>query len=95
MNRFLSLFTVGDGIRFRSYTSASRIKDGHPIDGKYVVNMEIQSFTGKILAGFGNDSEQEVLFGRDRLFIPVEITVGQDGHPLIKLIEVEENENAN
>lgn len=95
MNRFLSLFTVGDGIRFRSYTSASKIKDGHPIDGKYVVNMEIQSFTGKILAGFGNDSEQEVLFGRDRLFIPVEITVGQDGHPLIKLIEVEENENAN
>lgn len=61
------------------------------MDGKYIVNMEIEGI-GSELAGYGNNSEQEVLFKRDAIFIPTKITRGKDGHILIKLKEVTSDE---
>ena len=88
---FLTLFQVGRPMSLSSFTSTSKSVDGHPLDGKYIVNMEIEGI-GTELAGYGNNSEQEVLFKRDAIFIPTKITRGKDGHILIKLKEVTSDE---
>ena len=51
--------------------------------------METESTMGRELAGFGNNSEKEILLRRGAVLLPIEMTVGEDGRPLIKLIEVE------
>ena len=38
---FLTLFQVGRPMSLSSFTSTSKSVDGHPLDGKYIVNMEI------------------------------------------------------
>ena len=89
--RFLSCFSVGEPISFLSYISTSMSEAGHPMDGEYVVNLVIEGTSGRRLAGFGNNFEQEVLFRRNAYFLPTAITTGTDGHPLIKLTEVHGN----
>lgn len=88
---FVAQHMVGVPVSYGAYTSTSKAVDGHPIDGEHIVNLVIESVTGKELAGYGNNSEQEVLFERDAVFIPTEITVGEDGHPLIYMKEDVDN----
>lgn len=87
MDAFVAQHAEGEPIRYGSYPSSSKVVDGHPIDGEYVVNLEIESVTGRDMEGFGNNFEDEVLFGRKTWFIPTKITVGADGRPLIVMKE--------
>lgn len=87
MDAFVAQHADGEPIRYGSYPSSSKVADGHPIDGEYVVNLEIESVTGRDMEGFGNNFEDEVLFGRKTWFIPTKITVGADGRPLIVMKE--------
>lgn len=87
MDAFVAQHAEGEPIRYGSYPSSSKVADGHPIDGEYVVNLEIESVTGRDMEGFGNNFEDEVLFGRKTWFIPTKITVGADGRPLIVMKE--------
>ena len=89
MDAFLSQFAIGKPMIMDAYTSTSKSVDGHLVDGEHVVNMEIESTMGRELAGFGNNSEKEILLRRGAVLLPIEMTVGEDGRPLIKLIEVE------
>ena len=88
MDNFVAQHQIGIPINYGAYTSSSKTADGHPIEGKFVVNLEIESKTGRELQGFGNNMEKEVLFSRETYFIPIEITVGADGKPLIRMVEV-------
>ncbi len=89
MDAFLSQFAIGKPMIMDAYTSTSKSVDGHLVDGEHVVNMETESTMGRELAGFGNNSEKEILLRRGAVLLPIEMTVGEDGRPLIKLIEVE------
>jgi len=91
MDAFVEMHFVGEKIPYSAYTSTSKIADGHPIEGKYIVNIEIESQTGRELSGIGNNAEREILFARDSVFIPTEITTGEDGNPLIRMKEAMEN----
>lgn len=90
---FVAQHQVGVPIRYGAYASSSTTPDGHPIEGEYIVNLEIESVYGRDMEGVGDNFEKEVLFGRNAWFVPTEITVGADGHPLIRMQEVTRNEN--
>lgn len=87
LDDFMSLHHVGVPVNYGAYASSSKTPDGHPAVGEYVVNLEIESATGRDMEGFGNNFEEEVLFGREAWFIPTKITVGADGNPLIVMKE--------
>jgi predicted RNA methylase len=91
MDAFVAKHEIGLPVLYGAYTSSSKSTEGHPINGEYVVNLEIESITGREMSGYGNNSEQEILFSRNALFIPTEITIGRDGHPLIRMQEVIDN----
>lgn len=91
MDALIAEHEIGSPVSYGAYTSSSKSTEGHPISGEYVVNLEIESITGRELSGYGNNSEQEVLFPRNTYFIPTEITMGADGHPIIRMQEVVNN----
>ncbi len=88
MDEFVAQHRIGDVICYGAYSSSSRVSDGHVIDGEYVVTLVIESITGRNLEGIGNNSEQEVLFGRFADFATTNITTDKAGHAVIHLKEV-------
>ncbi len=90
-NEFLNEHQVGNVIPYRAYTSASTKADGYPVEGNYVVKMEIQSLNAKDVDGFGNNFENEVIFQRRSKFIVDNVITNQAGETIIYLTEVTEN----
>ena len=79
---------IGEIVSYDAYTSSSTDINGYPIDGDFVVHHIIQSRGGKNLAGYGNNSESEVLFPRKSQYITEKIAYDADGTPTIYLTEV-------
>ncbi len=91
-NKFLSLHSPGSFVRYKAYTSASTDEQGYEVDGKYVVHMIVEnSQNAHNLEGFGNNSESEVLYERNSIFIVKELKYDEKGVPTIYLEEVNEN----
>ena len=79
---------INEGVLYDAYTSASTATNGYPIDGEYLVHFEINSIAGKNMAGYGNNSESEILFCRNTLFVTDKIIYDHKGIPTIYLTEV-------
>lgn len=86
-NAFLADHAVGNVVPYPSYTSTSTTKSGHPLEGKYVVNLEIAGESGRNVDGYGNNMEQEVLFPRDTAFEVTKIE-NINGIPTVYMQEV-------
>lgn len=85
---FVRSHVIGDLITYEGFTSTSTAVDAYPLDGDFVVHMEIESVNGRDLSGYGNNFESEVLLTRQSQFIPSKIEYAADGTPTIYLTEV-------
>ena len=88
---FVAQHSEGALVTYPSYTSTSTAEDGYPVEGDYVVHMVIEGETGRNLAGYGNNSESEVLFERKKSFEVSKLTYDENGTPTIYMTEVIEN----
>lgn len=70
MRDFLSLFKNGRHIELGGYLSCSTVRNEDRTQGKYTVNMVVQSDNGRRLAGFGRNTENEILLPRDTQLVP-------------------------
>lgn len=88
-NDFLQKHAPGKPVYYGAYTSASTKADGHPVpDGtKYAVTIEIPAHNPRVLEGFGNNMESEVLYERDAVFMVRNVTTDSNGHPYIYMEE--------
>ncbi len=78
---------------YGSYTSASKIPGAFDIDGTLKVRIEIDGKTGKdVSRGFGLETEQEVLYGRDVYYVTKAVETAQDGTTIIKIKEADFND---
>ena len=85
---FVRSHVIGEWITYEGFTSTSTAVDGYPLDGDFVVHMEIESVNGRDLSGYGNNFESEVLLTHPSQFIPSKIEYAADGTPTIYLTEV-------
>lgn len=88
---FVAQHSDGSLVTYSAYTSTSTAVDGYPVEGKYVVHMVIEGETGRNLSGYGNNSESEVLFEREKSFEVTKLTYDESGTPTIYMTEVIEN----
>lgn len=86
-NRFLAAYAPGNSINLEAYTSTSTDRNGYPVDGEYTAGMVIQSNSARDLAGFGNNFEQEALFGRGSGFFIDRVAQDEQGRPVIYMRE--------
>lgn len=70
MADFLNLFRRGMVANQRGYLSCSTVSNEDRTGGKYTVNMVIQSESGRRLAGFGRNTENEILLPRNIRLVP-------------------------
>ena len=70
MRGFLKLFKKDEIVDFHSYLSCSTVRNEDRTGGKYTVNMVIQSESGRRLAGFGRNTENEILLPRNTRLVP-------------------------
>lgn len=70
MQGFLRLFRKGKYIDLGGYLSCSTVRNEDRTQGEYTVNMVIQSENGRRLAGFGRNTENEILLPRDTQLVP-------------------------
>lgn len=73
MRDFLSLFKNGRHIELGGYLSCSIMRNEDRTKGKYTVNMVIQSENGRRLAGFGRNTENEILLPRNTRLVPYQM----------------------
>ena len=73
MKDFLSLFKNGRHIELGGYLSCSTMRNEDRTKGKYTVNMVIQSENGRKLAGFGRNTENEILLPRNTRLVPYQM----------------------
>lgn len=91
---FIDDYSVGGMVFYPSYTSTSTATDGYTVEGQYAVHMVIEGETGSDLSGYGNNTESEVLFGREKYFEIAKLEFAEDGTPTIYMKEVIENGEA-
>ena len=91
---FVAQHSEGALVGYPAYTSTSTSIDGYPVEGKFVVHMVIEGETGRDLAGYGNNSESEVLFERRKKFEVTKLTYDESGTPTIYMTEVITNEES-
>ena len=70
MADFLMLFKKEEIVDLHSYLSCSTVRNEDRTGGKYTVNMVIQSENGRRLAGFGRNTENEILLPRNVRLVP-------------------------
>ncbi len=70
MADFLMLFKKEEIVDLHSYLSCSTVRNEDRTGGKYTVNMVIQSENGRRLAGFGRNTENEILLPRTTRLVP-------------------------
>lgn len=73
MADFLNLFRKGMVANQRGYLSCSTVSNEDRTGGKYTVNMVIQSESGRRLAGFGRNTENEILLPRNTRLVPYQM----------------------
>ena len=73
MRDFLSLFKNGRHIELGGYLSCSIMRNEDRTKGKYTVNMVIQSENARRLAGFGRNTENEILLPRNTRLVPYQM----------------------
>lgn len=73
MADFLNLFRKGMVANQRGYLSCSTVSNEDRTGGKYTVNMVIQSDNGRRLAGFGRNTENEILLPRNTRLVPYQM----------------------
>lgn len=73
MADFLNLFRKGMVANQRGYLSCSTVSNEDRTGGKYTVNMVIQSENGRRLAGFGRNTENEILLPRNTRLVPYQM----------------------
>ena len=73
MKDFLRLFKNGRHIELGGYLSCSTMRNEDRTKGKYTVNMVIQSENGRRLAGFGRNTENEILLPRNTRLVPYQM----------------------
>ncbi|MBR4873519.1 MAG: hypothetical protein IKV00_06750, partial [Clostridia bacterium] len=88
---FIKKHAEGQLVYYPAYTSTSTSVEGYPVDGEFVVHMEIQGVSGRNLDGFGNNMESEVLFSRESVFFIQKVVYDENGMPTIYMQEVNEN----
>ena len=92
LDSFLSSYSKNGPVRYDQYLSTSSGDlYGGDIGGKFRVNMDIKSKTGKDISNFSrNKTENEVLFGRGSQFKVTEVNVGSGkyGETNIKMEEI-------
>ena len=91
---FVSEHVADDIIKCIAYTSSSTEVDGYPIEGDFVVHLEIESINGRNLEGFGNNNESEVLFPRNTVFVTDKTVYDTKGIPTIYITEVKNDQAA-
>ncbi|WP_318646873.1 LPD3 domain-containing protein [Oscillibacter hominis] len=74
-------------ISYNAYTSVSTSSSGYPVEGTYVVRLVIDSTTAKNAEGFGNNFEQEAIYGRDHDFFVDKVVFDRNGVPTIYMQE--------
>lgn len=70
MMEFLELFEKNEPTALGGYLSCSTVRNEDRTGGKYTVNMVVQSNNGRRLAGFGRNTENEILLPRDTKLVP-------------------------
>ena len=70
MMEFLELFEKDEPTALGGYLSCSTVRNEDRTGGKYTVNMVVQSDNGRRLAGFGRNTENEILLPRDTKLVP-------------------------
>lgn len=70
MMEFLELFEKNEPTALGGYLSCSTVRNEDRTGGKYTVNMVVQSDNGRRLAGFGRNTENEILLPRDTKLVP-------------------------
>lgn len=70
MMEFLELFEKNEPTALGGYLSCSTVRNEDRTGGKYTVNMVVQSDNGRRLAGFGRNTENEILLPRDTQLVP-------------------------
>ena len=78
-------------ISYNAYTSVSTSSSGYPVEGTYVVRLVIDSTTAKNAEGFGNNFEQEAIYGRDHDFFVDKVVFDGNGVPTIYMQEAVQN----
>ena len=69
-NKFLEKHEPDMIVTYSAYTSASTDEHGYEVDGNHVVHMIVEnSQNAHNLEGFGNNSESEVLYERNSVFL--------------------------
>ncbi len=91
LEKFLAEHRPGNSVRYPAYTSASTSEDGYKIEGKGRVTLVIQSESGRDLAGYGNNQEQEIVFPRQSTFVVERVDTDRDGSPIIYMKEEQKN----
>lgn len=90
---FVNMHVPGEFVEYNAYTSSSKDPNGYVLEGENVVHIEIDGYSGRYVSAswLGSTTEKEVLYKRGAIFFVNEVTVGEDGNPLIKLQEVIDN----
>ena len=70
MMEFLELFEKNEPTALGGYLSCRTVRNEDRTGGKYTVNMVVQSDNGRRLAGFGRNTENEILLPRDTKLVP-------------------------
>lgn len=70
MMEFLELFEKNEPTALGGYLSCSTVRNEDRTGGKYTVNIVIQSESGRRLAGFGRNTENEILLPRNTRLVP-------------------------
>ena len=70
LDDFVAMHIPGEIIKYPAYTSTSKSPDGYPIDAELAVHMKIYGINGHdISKNYGIESEEEVLFKRNSIFL--------------------------
>ena len=92
-NAFLEENAQGKVIELKGITSTSKKPNGYPLFGKYVVHMVLDGVSGRDIADtYGVPKQQEVLFLPGARYIVNSVSVANDGHPIIFVKEIANNE---
>ena len=83
----------GQIVQLKAITSTSKRPNGYPLFGKYVVHMVFEGVSGRDIADtYGIPRQQEVLFLPGARYSVSRVSVANDGHPIIFVKEVVNNE---
>lgn len=95
-NAFLEENSYGNTVTLNAFTSTSKIPNGYPLFGKYVVHMVFDGVGGRDIADtYGLPRQQEVLYLPGTKYKVDSVSIANDGNPIIFAKEIATNEVQN